>query len=101
MQGAGTYIVKLTIDDTSFCNSPADTVKTVRLSPQVKAQFETPARGCVPYNAVFTNNSLGGLNFSWDFGDGTTSTEDNPTHLYNKAGTYIVKLSAFDYKFLQ
>jgi len=94
--GPGTYIVKLAIDDTSFCNSPADTVKTVRLSPEVKAQFETPPRGCVPYNAVFANNSLGGLNFFWDFGDGATSTEDNPTHLYNNVGTYIVKLSAFD-----
>jgi gliding motility-associated-like protein len=94
--GPGTYIVKLSINDTSFCNSPTDTVKTVRLSPQVKAQFETPSRGCVPYNAIFTNNSLGGLNFFWDFGDGTTSTQDNPSHLYNNVGTYIVKLKAFD-----
>ncbi|MEO8763488.1 MAG: PKD domain-containing protein [Ginsengibacter sp.] len=94
--GPGTYIVKLSIDDTTFCNSPDDTVKTVRLSPQVKAQFETPAHGCVPYNAVFTNNSLGGLNFFWDFGDGTSSTEDNPVHLYDRVGTFIVKLKAFD-----
>ena len=97
MPSPGTYIVKLSIDDSTFCNSPADTVKTVRLSPQVKAQFETPASGCVPYNAVFTNNSLGGLSFIWDFGDGSApSTEDNPTHLYNNVGTYIVKLKAFD-----
>lgn len=94
--GPGTYIVKLAINDTTFCNSPTDTVKTVRLSPQVKAQFETPSRGCVPYNAVFVNNSLGGLNFFWDFGDGTTSTDDNPAHLYNNVGTYLVKLTAFD-----
>ena len=94
--GQGTYKVKLTINDTTFCNSPDDTVKTVRLSPQVQALFATPARGCVPYNAVFANNSLGGLNFFWDFGDGTSSTLDNPTHLYNNVGTYVVKLQAFD-----
>jgi gliding motility-associated-like protein len=94
--GQGTYQVTLAIKDTSFCNSPLDTVKTVRLSPQVQALFATPARGCVPYNAVFTNNSLGGLAFSWDFGDGTTSTEDNPTHVYNNVGTYVVRLMAFD-----
>lgn len=93
---SGTYIVKLSIDDSAFCNSPADTVKTVRLSPQVKAQFETPARGCVPYTAVFINNSLGGLSFIWDFGDGSTSTSDNPSHLYDRVGTYVVKLQAFD-----
>jgi gliding motility-associated-like protein len=94
--GPGTYIVKLSIDDSSFCNSPDDTVKTVRLSPQVRALFETPARGCVPYTAVFTNNSLGGLSFIWDFGDGNISTEDNPSHLYPNVGTYLVKLKAFD-----
>lgn len=94
--GQGTYQVKLTINDSSFCNNPDDTIKTVRLSPEVKALFETPARGCVPYNAVFTNNSLGGISFFWDFGDGTTSTEDNPEHLYNNVGTYTVRLRAFD-----
>ncbi len=94
--GPGTYIVKLSINDSTFCNSPDDTVKTVRLSPEVRAQFETPARGCVPYTAVFTNNSLGGLNFLWDFGDGTTSTADAPSHLYNNVGNYTVQLIAFD-----
>ena len=93
---AGTYKVTLSINDTTYCNSPDDTVKTVRLSPQVQAAFATPARGCVPYNAEFTNNSLGGLNFLWDFGDGTTSTEENPTHLYANVGSYIVTLTAFD-----
>ncbi len=94
--GPGTYKVKLTINDTSFCNSPDDTIKTVRISPQVKALFTTPARGCVPYNAVFANQSLGGLQFLWDFGDGTTSTQEEPTHLYNNVGTYRVTLQAFD-----
>ena len=93
---AGTYLVRLTLADTLFCNSPLDTVKTLRLSPVLKANFNTPPRGCVPYNASFANVSLGGLSFSWDFGDGTTSTMDNPTHLYPNVGTYLVKLYAFD-----
>lgn len=94
--GKGTYQVTLSINDDTYCNSPDDTVKTVRLSPQVQALFSTPPQGCVPYNAIFVNNSLGGLNFLWDFGDGTTSVEENPTHLYNNIGTYVVKLTAFD-----
>lgn len=94
--GAGTYKVTLLINDTTYCNSPADTVKTIRLSSEVKALFATPANGCVPYNAVFTNNSLGGINFLWDFGDGQTSTEDNPSHLYTNVGTYRIKLTAYD-----
>ncbi|MEP6594701.1 MAG: PKD domain-containing protein, partial [Ginsengibacter sp.] len=92
----GTYQVKLTLEDTSFCNSPDDTIKSVRISPNLKAQFNTPPAGCVPYTAIFENTSLGGLSFLWDFGDGTTSTEDNPTHLYSTAGSYTVKLFAFD-----
>ena len=94
--GPGTYLVKLTINDTTFCNSPEDTVKTVRLSPQVKALFATPPTGCAPYTADFVNNSLGGLSFFWDFGDGTTSAQDNPSHLYPNPGTYRVRLLAFD-----
>ncbi len=94
--GPGTYIVKLILSDTAFCNSPDSVKKTVRLSPIVKAQFVTPAEGCVPYNAVFNNTSAGGLSFFWDFGDGQTSTDDNPTHLYTAVGKYTVKLYAFD-----
>jgi gliding motility-associated-like protein len=45
---------------------------------------------------VFENNSLGGLNFLWDFGDGTTSTDEYPTHLYQNVGTYTIKLIAYD-----
>ena len=94
--GPGTYLVKLILQDTSFCNSPDSVTKTVRLSPIVKAQFNTPAQGCVPYDAVFENTSAGGLNFLWNFGDGSSSTLDNPTHLYPAVGNYTVTLYAFD-----
>ncbi len=33
----------------------------------------------------------------WEFGDGTTSTEQNPTHAYSSVGTYTVKLTVTDY----
>ncbi len=94
--GPGTYVVRLILQDTAFCNSPDSISKTIRLSPNLKAQFTTPPTGCVPYTAVFQNTSLGGLNFLWDFGDGGTSTVDNPTHTYNNVGSYVVKLYAFD-----
>ncbi|RFM27454.1 PKD domain-containing protein [Deminuibacter soli] len=94
---AGTYNIVLRLTDTSYCNYPDSVLKQVRISPLVKAQFETPASGCAPYEAEFTNTSLGGQRFSWDFGDGSpASTDINPTHLYNTPGTYIVKLHAED-----
>lgn len=47
---------------------------------------------------TFTNTSTyPASNWTWDFGDGTTSNEDNPVHTYTANGSYIVKLQAFDY----
>ena len=92
----GTYLVKLYIFDTSFCNSPDSIIKEIRLNPLVKAQFKTPASGCAPYTAIFENTSLAGTDFLWDFGDGTTSTAISPQHLYVNPGVYNVRLTATD-----
>ena len=40
----------------------------------------------------FTDTSLGATSWSWDFGDGTTSTLQNPSHTYTAAGNYTVAL---------
>ena len=44
----------------------------------------------------FSNSSIHGTTFHWDFGDGQTSTENNPTHTYTNMGTFDVELIAFD-----
>ena len=92
----GTYLVTLKIIDPAFCNTPDTIIREVRINPLVKAQFTTPALGCAPYNAVFNNTSLAGTDFIWEFGDGTTSTEIHPTHLYANPGQYDVRLIAID-----
>ena len=93
---AGTYLVSLYVIDTNFCNAPDTITQEIRLNPLVRAQFNTSGTGCAPYEAVFENTSLAGTNFIWDFGDGTTSNEVNPTHLYFNPGTYNVRLIAID-----
>ena len=40
----------------------------------------------------FANESVDGNSYCWDFGDGTFSCEENPSHIYNSAGVYTVKL---------
>lgn len=93
----GTYIVDLIMDDTSYCNYPDTASRTLRVSPVAKAQFITPSTGCAPYTAIFNNTSLGGLQFTWNFGDGTAPDSDsNPIHAYLKPGTYTVSLLEVD-----
>ncbi len=55
--------------------------------------------GCSPYDATFENTSQGAISYLWDFGDGSTSTLENPAHQYvNNTGflqTYTVSLIAY------
>jgi len=46
--------------------------------------------------AECTNTSLADRSFQWNFGDGNTATDINPTHLYSTAGTYTITLIAND-----
>ncbi len=43
---------------------------------------------------TFNNTSTKGDTYAWDFGDGSTSTDENPTHVYVTAGTFTVSLEA-------
>jgi gliding motility-associated-like protein len=96
----GPYRVRLILNDTAYCNNPDSLEIAVNAAANVDAQFTTPPVGCAPYEAVFSNTSIGGLTWQWDFGDPTspdnTSTLSSPTHLYANPGTYTVKLIATD-----
>jgi len=55
----------------------------------------SPISGAAPLNVTFTNTTTGQVtNWAWNFGDGTTSTAQNPTHIYSTAGTYRPVLTA-------
>ena len=47
-------------------------------------------------NVNFYDESNGGDTYLWDFGDGITSTQQDPSHEYSAVGTYIVSLSVTD-----
>ncbi len=64
-------------------------------APPVAAFTGTPTSGCVPLTVNFTDQSTGSpTSWSWTFGDGGTSTAQNPSHTYNSVGTYTVTLTA-------
>jgi PKD repeat protein len=53
-----------------------------------------PVSGSTPLTVQFTDTSSGVVDaWSWDFGDGATSTGQNPAHTYTTAGTYTVTLT--------
>lgn len=51
---------------------------------------------CLPSPVIFDNNSANGNSFHWNFGDNTTSTQVNPSHVYPGPGTYNVTLVVSD-----
>ncbi|WP_421763177.1 PKD domain-containing protein [Ekhidna sp.] len=49
---------------------------------------------CQDESMQFTNQSTNAVSYFWDFGDGFTSTSENPSHVYTTAGNYDVSLTA-------
>ena len=67
--------------------------------PAVVADFNIPNTVCAPILLEFRNTSQrisDSTTFFWDFGDGTTSTEEQPLHTYSQSGTYRITLVAQD-----
>jgi len=90
---AGTYTVNLTVENSFGANY---TVRSeyIIVGELPLADFDAdPASGIAPLTVQFTDRSSGVINtWNWTFGDGSTSTEQHPTHEYASAGDYTVSL---------
>jgi PKD repeat protein len=51
-----------------------------------------PVYACAPFTASFNLENTSASSYLWNFGDGTTSTSPNPSHVYTEPGDYIVSL---------
>ena len=58
------------------------------------ASFQCPNTVGVGDTIHFQNTSEGAVTFSWDFGDGNVSTEENPSHIYTEPGVFTILLVA-------
>ena len=64
-------------------------------NPAIKADFDRVAYTNTEHG-FYGELSTGGNSYKWDFGDGESSTEENPTHAYDAYGAYTVKLTMND-----
>ncbi|MEI6408538.1 MAG: PKD domain-containing protein [Bacteroidota bacterium] len=87
---SGTFNVKLTVTGPG---GSANLTKQIVINPKPIPSFTYTVSGTT---LTFTNTSLYGTSFSWDFGDGNFSTDQNPVHTYDPGGTYTVILTAFN-----
>ncbi len=94
---AGNYTVTLTATNAGGSNTASyPAYVTVAPPPAPSASFTgTPTSGTAPLLVSFTDTSTGGpTGWTWNFGDGTASTEQHPAHTFTTAGTYTVTLTA-------
>jgi PKD repeat protein len=96
---SGVYTVSLTVtnqdgsSDTETKHAYIYVDDSVPAAPQAQF-FARSFSGSLPRTARFYDQSTGEItNWLWDFGDNTTSTQQNPRHTYTDGGTYTVRLT--------
>ena len=93
----GSYSVTLKVKKNT---DSAQTVKNdyIFVRETLEADFSAlPLLGYVPLEVQFTDNSKGNpSSWYWTFGDDSTSTEQNPIHIYQTSGTFTVELTISD-----
>ena len=81
--------VRLTIIDSFGCTA---SIAKKNIEYYAANASVNNVNGCVPFAAQFTDNSIDGIGWFWDFGDGNTSTLQNPSNIYANDGVYTVTL---------
>ena len=87
---AGTYSVSLTASNGETSDTYKQSIAVSYNQPKANFIYKTEA----PLKVVLTNKSVYATSYEWDFGDGGSSTEMNPTHRYSSPGSYIITLVA-------
>jgi PKD repeat protein len=83
-------VVYLTANDINGCSSDRDTIN-INIDP-IKALFTATTNANVGQSVMFSNTSINATFYQWNFFDGSTSTEQSPSHIYNQTGTKNVFL---------
>jgi gliding motility-associated-like protein len=93
-ENARTYSVNLTIFSKNNCAVDSTIGITVFPVPEVDFRADRESVSTEFPLVNFSNYSVGAFWYHWDFGDGNTSKDRNPSHTYSAPGTYTVTLEA-------
>jgi len=98
---SGNFPVSLKVTDNHGCEDTKQIPNYVQVYalPNVSFSSNSVRQNCAPpLSVTFINNSsgTGTLTYLWNFGDGNTSTQANPSHTYTSMGTFNVKLTVTD-----
>ncbi|MEO8405605.1 MAG: PKD domain-containing protein, partial [Chitinophagaceae bacterium] len=93
----GPYNITLSVTSVDGCKTISQPKALTTIYAEPVARFTSAAEVCVGNAASFTDqsNAAGSTvtQWNWNFGDATSSTDQNPVHTYSTAGTYTVTLS--------
>lgn len=94
--GTGLYSASVEVTDTFGCSAICDVPVDIILPPYVYAGFTyTVDAQCEGTTVVFTDTSVGNPTlWTWDFGDGNQSVDQNPSHTFTGTGPYTIRFTA-------
>jgi PKD repeat protein len=96
----GTYTVRLKVTDGSGRSGSSTQQVIVQAPEPPTAMFDGPDEATAGGDVLFGDESEAGsdpiASWSWSFGDGGTSTDESPDHVYEQPGTYTVTLTVTD-----
>lgn len=88
---AGNYTIKMAANFGACIDSASTNI--VVLAKPTAAFINSDSANCrAPFTVNFTNQSVNATSWNWSFGDGGTSTLQNPSYTYNNTGSFTVKL---------
>jgi len=99
---ADTFTVSLTVTDNLGLTHTASTTATTTTTNQaptvvINGPYSGDTDVAVSFSSSGSSDADGSIaSYSWDFGDGTTSTQANPDHTYTAANSYTISLSITD-----
>ena len=94
----GEYLAELTVTDAHNYQDNDTAVVTINPTPLI-ADAHGPYESLDAIPVHFQGNATGGVphySWLWNFGDGNTSTEQSPSHIYNRSGNFTVILEVTD-----